>query len=899
MIGSSKIFTVGTIGNYGADGPTGPTGASGIDATGCADLATGATAASISTIAHIKSPFSEYGNFLIEYNDGTTSSFNASVFVGNTLFDASGVTSQTQSGISLLRDIVITGTPGSGSTATFRFKGIGSTLSGLTVSNDDNFIIIDGPVVPYGPSGFSANVPIYFSTQTTLSKISSSAMEFTSDVYSNNYLYVNPQGITLKTNLLTHTLVQNNVESTIRGSSGSILDISKYGIFYINTPNGIMGFTGFSGAAGRTGEIISTTLIIQDDSIWNFPSNIWFRPRENHLSCGENILNLTTENNGLTWEANIFGRGYNTFPGNCFSKQSLGACYSTDGSTCESYVTLEECKSRDGVFCERTICAVNNNVGILGACCINGVCKDGISKYMCEKHGGRHWSKELVSGGCSVITCWDPCIDSPSHCCIGINCLDRYSESECNILEGKFNKEACSSNYNSCIGNEMGACCVFDDVCLQRTFNQCHEIGGIFLGEEEECENINCDCVDPTESFCNNNKVYSGINTCLHTHKISLLGADLDRINGVTGATICLKYNTFDIPDRIMVLRTKDINHQNTPIYRSPPHVGYKADACSLPKNEDYLTYYTANSAHPRYFNQSGPHESAILFEGDSECVATNGDVTQTIRINDTDVEFYDTADPWYNIFRVFVFGGCTASTTTTTNTTSYEFSFTCGECSAALQSTYTPISIYVSIPGVDKSILVIDSAANLSKNGISIIQGVDNDPNPPIPDHRMPCDGHLCVPPNPCISVCEFSPSLCVLVFPSTIPSLDPRKLEEIKAAEAYYKMISGPPYCKSMLLPDLLWPIEIVPNGSTFAPIPYGPLNEPHGPNVCTLGPICGYKCPYGYPGNEHQWKCFNNNLTCWLEFFKNTIPNPPSPATRAWEQRNQICPGFTYPL
>ena len=406
MIGSSAISFSGFTGNPGAYGARGPTGNTGNDRVeDCGVLSRGNTAPHITSITQT-AVSTNYGRFNITYSNNNVENIDASVFVGNKLFDAYGISSAATSTsyISLLKNITYSGTIGSGSTATFNFKWLTSSVNGITITPGITFISIDSPNNTQSSIGISQGSLVYFKSNTELSGITTD-MRFTGDILHTNIPGASGPSVT---RLITNNII-SSLEKQVLGSSGSYLDVSKAGVFYINTPNGIMGFTGFSGASGSTGELLSITLIIQNDSVWNFPNNVWFRPGEANLSCGENILNLITENNGAVWKANFFGKGYGASPGNCLPSQILGSC--SKGVTCEGYITKEFCDSIGGTFCIYGICN-NTNIELqeIGSCCINGICRNNISRFLCEKHGGRHWSVEVTDGnGCSVIDCWDPC----------------------------------------------------------------------------------------------------------------------------------------------------------------------------------------------------------------------------------------------------------------------------------------------------------------------------------------------------------------------------------------------------------------------------------------------------------------------------------------------------------
>ena len=658
MIESSAIISKGfsgDMGPIGAIGPTGPTGATAID---CGTLAKGNTA------SYIKSVNINPTDLLITYSDNSSTTITSDVFAGNRLYDATGVTvwktDSTNGVVSLLVGVSFDGTLGSGSTANFIFKPISSVSGNITLTHGVTFINIDSTSSIYS-SGVSADKLIYFNSTTSLVGITTD-MSFTGGV-----LHFNDIGsvIPFTTRLLSNTLVKN-IESKVRGSSGSYLDVSEGGLFYINTPNGIMGFTGFSGASGSTGEIRSLTLVIQNDSIWNFPENVWFRPGEASLSCGENILNLTTQDNGKIWKANFFGKGYGVTPYNCLPSQILGRCNHTE--TCESYVTKEYCDNLLGTFCPLKMC----DEGIPtdpGACCINGVCGTGYSELICEKHGGRFFA----GAQCDEFFCWDPCYDQPSCCCVeGEDApRQRYTKTECDLVPGTFYK-TCPDSCNV-INGLTGACCL-DTECVTKTFSECNEFGGVFMGIDEDCTSINCDCVQSETTTCGvgaNIEAKEEPGWCLRTYDMLLHGVPIFQENGVNVITLKLNFNTYTHPDRFIIIPSKSAKYTN--ILRSDPGSIY--GSCTSNTKEQWFNI-VANTEHP-YFGLDNTTITDSFSFYDSGCDdLANKEIIY--KITEQRVEMYDTTDPWYKKIRLFVLGNCDSTNLPTSNRTSFKMDINC-----------------------------------------------------------------------------------------------------------------------------------------------------------------------------------------------------------------------------
>ena len=712
MIGSSAIISkgfTGDMGPVGAIGPTGPTGATAID---CGTLAKGNTA------SYIKSVNINPTDLLITYSDNSSTTIISDVFVGNRLYDATGVTvwktDSTNGVVSLLVGVSFDGTLGSGSTANFIFKPISSVSGNITLTHGVTFVNINSTPSIYS-SGVSADKLIYFNSTTSLAGITTD-MSFTGGV-----LHFNDTGsvIPFTTRLLSNTLVKN-IESKVRGSSGSYLDVSEGGLFYINTPNGIMGFTGFSGASGPTGEIRSLTLVIENDSIWNFPENVWFRPGEASLSCGENILNLTTQDNGKIWKANFFGKGYGVNPYSCLPSQILGRCNTTD--TCESYVTKEYCNTISGIFCPLKMC--EDLSGNIGACCINGICRQGYSELICEKYGGRFF----VGKQCDEFFCWDPCYDQPSCCCVAGEDTprQRYTKTECDLVSGTF-FQTCPDTCNVRSGL-TGACCLNTE-CITKTFSECNELGGVFMGLNEDCTTINCDCVQSETTTCGvgaNIEVDQEQGWCLRTYDMFLYGAPIFKENGLDTITLKLNFNTYTYPDRFMIIQSKSLTPGFTNILRMDP--GNLYGSCTA-NTKDEWDIIINKPDHP-YFSALNLTLPPGTIKYDSDC-NTLTDEEVIVKITENDVEMFDTTDPWYKKIRLFVLGNCDSSNSPLNERTSFKMDINCNGSTTPPPAPprplqyFPPITKEIQIFGDSLSqfvtINVIDTASNFSKIGIVV----------------------------------------------------------------------------------------------------------------------------------------------------------------------------------
>jgi len=671
IIGSSSILATGSTGSIGPIGPQGNTGNTGPDATGCGELTKGNTASYISSVTQTKNP---WGNLIFGLNDGSTVEFNAPSIIGATLSSFYGVRAITLGSDSLFAGITQT-TAG----LTFQFKTITSSVGALSVKNTADQIVFNSSLTPYNATGFTSAELVYFSSITGSNRLAGITLAGSTffRYKNNNYFDLNTV-ISSKTNIVP-------IPSATRGSSGEYIDVSKGGLFYINTPNGIMGFTGISGAPGTTGTIQSITLITQSDYIWKFPENVWFEANNNYLGCGETVIGLTTKNNGENWTATIFGRGFKNDPTQCQSDWDIGSCY--QGISCNNYVYRADCEAAEGQFCLEA-CSVETEIFDAGSCCINGVCRDGVSKFLCTKYGGRWWSPEQTGpDGCNAFECWDPCLSGggvggagmTGSCCVGATCLDRHTESECEMLNGNWRNSPCSPTSCNPLSGVTGACCVNKDTCVQATYQTCIDVlEGIFVGIGETCGAVNCDCFTYTSSAigCNSNVNRSGV--AFSEQKIDLSSLNWIKSEGISQGSFCFSYIPNKTPDRWLILKTKDTDSGKQFLIRGSEDARYKSDY------KDFIV----ESSHPWYSDKTS-YAGAILF--DTGC--TWGEVAQryrkTVTVTENDVEIDDTTDFWYKKIRLWNLAGCNSEQQ---NFTNWSIGISCGDCPPSSQpSTQLP----------------------------------------------------------------------------------------------------------------------------------------------------------------------------------------------------------------
>ena len=359
---------------------------------------------------------------------------------------SSGSSGSNIGSVSLLQGISFTGS-GITNQAIFNFKNIISATSGISVTFDSNFIYINATGGTYSSSS-TINGLAYYNTLTNITTTNPdiSGIGFTSDVYygiTKTYLHLN--GISGSTNSVSVFTKKLNISPVLAGLN--YLDLSLGGIFNIKTPYGFHGFTGIVGASGSTGTILSATLIIENDNIWNFPQNVFFRSDEAYLSCGTSVIGVYSTNSGATWNADFFGRGY--MVGLCFPAKIMGSFTTYTASQvkigCTDYIAFADSiiTSLFDTFCPLQICS-----STLGFCCIKGKCNQNVPQHLCLKYGGRfHGTTSCAAPG----FCFDPCGGGgiTGSCCFGITCENRYTNLECASRGGIF-KPGVSCTTNPC-----------------------------------------------------------------------------------------------------------------------------------------------------------------------------------------------------------------------------------------------------------------------------------------------------------------------------------------------------------------------------------------------------------------------------------------------------------------
>ena len=526
---SSAISSINLYGPQGPRGPKGPTGATG--ATG----ATGTTGGTGPRGKYFISSGATGNNLILEFSDGSTAEIVGS-FKGFTYFDTAAVTgsNRTGTGYELFSQVV---------GGTFYFRGLtatGSIYLSYTGPNQE-YISIDS--IYYG-----SNV------QGSLD---------TASLYNYGLLYLStntmasgvPVKIFQNQGFLGHTGSINFIKTTKdSGSSGDYgyhlnsgslisnigpvqpfeaaitLDISKAGTFLAETPIGILGFTGMSSFS--TNEIVSFTIVFESDNVWHFPQNVYFEQGENYLTCGRNIVGFMSYDKGATWLASVAQRGHNIRNPDvqCVPNHFFGSCCyeNADGTLeCSDYSTKSECDFYFGNFSPLKSCKDTCGSGN-GICCTNGKCLETTSVSECDAFGGvfysgitcgtypnnpdgENWAEPITAGR----FCYDPC-STPVSCCKDGKCLGLYSRIQCEqILGGIATDNSTCESIDCCdFTTTTGACCICNingsTTCLEDTSKTaCTNRGGIFMGENEKCNEISCGCLcvgtSPPRYNCNTN----------------------------------------------------------------------------------------------------------------------------------------------------------------------------------------------------------------------------------------------------------------------------------------------------------------------------------------------------------------------------------------------------------
>jgi len=323
-----------------------------------------------------------------------------------------------------------------------------------------------------------------------------------------SFSFSNLAGITTNSSQV-YLDMQNNVIDVPSGNNNFILGVTNGGIYRIQTPIGLSGFT-LDPSLYSENELISVTLLIEGNGFTQFPSNVSFEdsPYSSNFGCGTNIMNIMTKDKGSKWYATIAERGYGaTF---CSGFDGVGSCcyYSGLTLTCIDYVTQNWCTQKFGTFNLFTAC--NKSCGATAICCSEGQCVPSISKTECEYFGGVYYGGIQCDGieytkndDNTVRQCYDSTLPTTS-CCLGYTCIQNVTFKICEEYYSgtPFEGNCCDYDCVAGIPTEIsGACCVSSDrSCQILTPAGCSALGGIFFGRGTTCGGINC-CFDIVQTI--------------------------------------------------------------------------------------------------------------------------------------------------------------------------------------------------------------------------------------------------------------------------------------------------------------------------------------------------------------------------------------------------------------
>jgi hypothetical protein len=482
---------------YGLTGPTGPIGPTGL--TGPDGLTAGATGPIGPYAHHVLNIFLTGNTATVQMSDNTEYKISGN-FNGPTANDYTKIIDVGDGTYSLLAS--------GNNSSSFVMRGL-SAYGSLVVTEDSEAIYIDSIYTPSSGSldsfGLLNNTLVYLKQN---NQISSTTIGVTSGNYYDGVLNFEKNESTSSNPKFSKLLPRSKVKYiqptyNTETSQPVVLNVNDAGVFYIRTPNGISAF----GGTFKPSEIVSFTLITESDDIWNFPSNVFFENGENYLTCGKSIVNLTSFDEGQSWYAVVAARGVDVDAASCKVRSLYGSCCYTGvtGPMCLDYTTKNQCDILSGTFNPLQSCdfACGSTFGV---CCSNGQCIENTNYAECLAFGGK-FLRGVTCGSFGADTsssasnatrlCYDRCQNQKVACCKNGTCIgDEFTVIECEQINGgvAFAGKSCSE-VDCCSQNvKIGACCK-NQGCSQKTLLECKDSGGVFMGEGELCENVNCGCI--------------------------------------------------------------------------------------------------------------------------------------------------------------------------------------------------------------------------------------------------------------------------------------------------------------------------------------------------------------------------------------------------------------------
>lgn len=332
--------------------------------------------------------------------------------------------------------------------------------------------------------------------------------------------------------------------STVNGLE---IDLSYATVYKLVTPIGIASFN-TNNSPIPTGQIMSVTLIIEGDDVWNFPdaTSVIFDTNSGGVFYpGTNIIHMWKSAEDIDWKASITARGFG-ITGTTNPGLRGSCCYFDADNTkhCEDYVTENYCIERNGTFegmtpCNKNSCVVNSSEKIYdGICCSEGRCISDIDPSLCATIGG-YFISGITCGDYGAFPdndadnttglCFNKCKPS-TICCKNGECFGQLTKVHCEeIIGGKIVYVNNCYEANCCDHIEVsGACCIpnpdgtFNCTIVSTPYECNTQLNGVFMGNNTKCENNICckvpiatcnDCVlTPTGCNCIEKPIYEG--TC-------------------------------------------------------------------------------------------------------------------------------------------------------------------------------------------------------------------------------------------------------------------------------------------------------------------------------------------------------------------------------------------------
>jgi hypothetical protein len=525
-IGYSSIYPASAA---GAAGPIGPTGSTGAAQT--IRGATGATGLNSNYITQVV--VASDGTVQLILSDGTSTSAGilqgpTGVYAGLTAYSLGG-------GYPILKGVC------GGITLDFyNFRTSG--LLGLTYDADGTLrFTISANTTSGGISASTENNRIVYVKEKTYIMSTDLIPEATTNINrigNSNYGYVNFGGETAGRNVVAD--INDSILSIgpiQRGekiitlddfydvdTDGITLDVSRATVYQLTTPIGIKGF---KYDTIPDGQIMSVTLVVEGDDVWNFPSDVIFDAESKPIFYpGTNILHMWRTNSDSVWKANFTARAFGVTE--VIDPGVRGSCcyIDVDGiKHCEDYVTQSYCNERTGTFegsvpCNKNSCIINSTEKDYdGVCCSEGRCISDIDPNFCQTIGGyfisgitcgqvgrypdneaeNYSDPESDPEGNKSGLCYNQC-KTPTICCKNGECLGHLTEEHCKYIGGISVKGANSCSEASCCDHikARGACCKQDGETYTCSIvdspYDCNESGGVYMGKNTTCEDINCAC---------------------------------------------------------------------------------------------------------------------------------------------------------------------------------------------------------------------------------------------------------------------------------------------------------------------------------------------------------------------------------------------------------------------